>query len=86
MEELYLDQLEHSGVAHDENPPGRGSGRYGYGTGDHPNQREAFSNPDIENMTYEQWKQSRKEKPNPIDLPEKKRQAAIARAVKEYQK
>lgn len=42
--------------------------------------------PDIENMTYEQWKQSRKEKPNPIDLPEKKRSAAIARAIKEYQK
>ena len=53
MEELYLDQLdelEHSGVAHDENPPGRGSGRYGYGTGEHPNQREAFSNPFIDNM------------------------------------
>lgn len=42
--------------------------------------------PDIEDMTYEQWTQSRKEKPNPIDLPEKKRQAAIARAIKEYQK
>ncbi len=57
MDELYLDDLdlseliiEHSGVAHDENPPGRGSGRYAYGSGDKPNQREPFSNPYIENM------------------------------------
>lgn len=50
MEELYLDQLEHSGVAHDENPPGRGSGRFAYGSGENPNQREPFSNPYIENM------------------------------------
>lgn len=40
MDELYL---QHSGVAHDENPPGRGSGRYGFGTGDNPFQREPFS-------------------------------------------
>lgn len=26
----------HSGVGHDENPPGRGSGRYPYGSGDRP--------------------------------------------------
>lgn len=26
-------ELKHVGVAHDENPPGRGSGRYGFGTG-----------------------------------------------------
>ena len=50
MEDLYLDQLEHSGVAHDENPPGRGSGRFAYGSGENPNQREPFSNPYIENM------------------------------------
>lgn len=30
--------LMHVGVAHDSNPPGRGSGRYGYGTGENPNQ------------------------------------------------
>ena len=28
----------HSGKAHDANPPGRGSGRYGYGTGENPDQ------------------------------------------------
>ena len=26
-------ELNHTGVAHDENPPGRGSGRFGWGTG-----------------------------------------------------
>lgn len=32
--------LIHTGVAHDENPPGRGSGRYGWGTGNNPNQHQ----------------------------------------------
>lgn len=31
--EEELKELEHSGKAHDENPPGRGSGRFGWGTG-----------------------------------------------------
>ena len=31
--EEELEELEHSGKAHDENPPGRGSGRFGWGTG-----------------------------------------------------
>ena len=35
--ELYL---MHHGVAHDEDPPGRGSGRFGFGTGDNPFQRD----------------------------------------------
>lgn len=30
----YEDDLMHYGVAHDEDPPGRGSGRYPFGTGD----------------------------------------------------
>lgn len=33
------DILIHDGVAHDENPPGRGSGRYPWGSGDKPFQR-----------------------------------------------
>jgi len=37
MEEI--DILNHSGVAHDENPPGRGSGRYPWGTGNKKFQR-----------------------------------------------
>lgn len=36
-EELYL---QHEGRAHDENPPGRGSGRYGWGSGDAGFQRQ----------------------------------------------
>ena len=35
MEE-QMDILIHDGVAHDENPPGRGSGRYPWGSGDKP--------------------------------------------------
>ena len=31
--------LEHVGVAHDENPPGRGSGRYAFGSGENKYQR-----------------------------------------------
>lgn len=34
--------LAHHGVAHDENPPGRGSGRYEYGTGENPGQHEPW--------------------------------------------
>lgn len=32
--------IRRSGVAHDENPPGRGSGRYAYGSGENPNQHK----------------------------------------------
>lgn len=39
MEEQMDILIEHSGVAHDENPPGRGSGRYPWGGGDKPFQR-----------------------------------------------
>lgn len=35
-----MTDLKHSGVAHDDNPPGRGSGRYGYGTGANPGQHQ----------------------------------------------
>ena len=34
------DELMHVGVGHDDDPPGRGSGRYGYGTGANPLQHE----------------------------------------------
>ena len=39
MEEQMDILIEHSGVAHDENPPGRGSGRWPWGSGDKPFQR-----------------------------------------------
>lgn len=34
------DILVHEGVGHDEDPPGRGSGRYGWGTGKNPYQHQ----------------------------------------------
>lgn len=34
------DYIEHAGVAHDENPPGRGSGRYPFGQGNRPHQHD----------------------------------------------
>lgn len=37
MDELYL---AHSGKAHDEDPPGRGSGRYPYGSGNRKHQHD----------------------------------------------
>ena len=35
---MYEDYIQHEGVAHDENPPGRGSGRYPFGSGERPHQ------------------------------------------------
>ena len=35
-----MTDLIHTGVAHDSNPPGRGSGRYGWGTGENPGQHQ----------------------------------------------
>ena len=48
---LDLEEIEHSGLGHDDDPPGRGSGRYGWGTGLRPNQHD-FSL----NARYEKYK------------------------------
>lgn len=37
---VYRNDLLHVGKGHDDNPPGRGSGRYPYGSGSRPYQRE----------------------------------------------
>lgn len=39
---MFSDEFEiyHTGVGHDDDPPGRGSGRYGWGTGDNPGQHQ----------------------------------------------
>ena len=42
--------LKHSGVAHDENPPGRGSGRYSWGSGDNPYQHQKGFLPTVARM------------------------------------
>lgn len=34
------DFISHVGVGHEDNPPGRGSGRYGWGTGENPGQHQ----------------------------------------------
>lgn len=34
------EELMHVGVGHDDDPPGRGSGRYGWGTGENPGQHQ----------------------------------------------
>lgn len=39
LEQLYFYSFMHSGVAHDENPPGRGSGVLPWGSGERPCQR-----------------------------------------------
>ena len=35
-----MNYFEHSGKAHDEAPPGRGSGRYAWGSGENPGQHD----------------------------------------------
>ena len=37
---IIQDSLEHAGVAHDHNPPGRGSGLYPWGSGNRPHQHD----------------------------------------------
>ena len=37
------DYLLHYGVAHDEDPPGRGSGRFPYGSGENPGQHQPYT-------------------------------------------
>lgn len=39
-EMVDADEILHAGVAHDEHPPGRGSGRYPWGSGDNPEQHQ----------------------------------------------
>jgi len=38
--DVINNDILHSGVAHDENPPGRGSGRYAWGSGENPRQHQ----------------------------------------------
>lgn len=40
FDEFLSDDILHVGVGHDDGPPGRGSGRYGWGTGENPNQHQ----------------------------------------------
>lgn len=49
-----------------------------------PRARKYRSTSALEGMTYQQWKESKKEKTNPIDLPEKKAKAIKGKYIKEY--
>ena len=40
---MESNELYHYGVGADDNPPGRGSGRYPKGSGENPNQHEGWS-------------------------------------------
>lgn len=52
-DEIYIgalfssDYLAHYGKGHDDNPPGRGSGRYPYGSGKRPHQHEPEKQGDV---------------------------------------
>lgn len=41
-------------------------------------------NDDIEGMTYDEWKKSHEERSNPLDLPERKQEAARMEYIREY--
>lgn len=59
--DIFTGRLVHSGVGHDDNPPGRGSGRYEWGEGDHAYQRdEGFMG------TYMKYLRMRDEKGQPL--------------------
>lgn len=45
-----MKDLLHTGVAHDENPPGRGSGRFGWGTGANPGQHQFTLQSEVERL------------------------------------
>ena len=44
-------EIFHSGIAHDENPPGRGSGRYAWGSGENPNQHQFNFISEVDRLT-----------------------------------
>lgn len=48
----------HSGVAHDEDPPGRGSGRYAWGTGENPMQHQFNFLSEVDRMKKDGMKDS----------------------------
>ena len=42
---MNTEYLAHEGVGHLDDPPGRGSGRYGWGTGKNPGQDQMLLQP-----------------------------------------
>ena len=64
----------HFGKGHDDNPPGRGSGRYAFGTGKRPNQHE----PKAKKGFFNFGKKSKKEKVKvEIEKPKKDKETIL---------
>lgn len=55
---MDYDVIAHTGVAHDDNPPGRGSGRWEYGTGENPGQHEFTFKSEVKNLRKQGMKDS----------------------------
>lgn len=54
----YDDFLAHYGVAHNEDPPGRGSGRFAWGSGENPNQHQFTFLSEVEKLKKQGLKES----------------------------
>jgi DNA-binding CsgD family transcriptional regulator len=52
------DYLMHYGVGWDDNPPGRGSGRYPHGSGENPNQHETGLRHDVKILKNAGWSET----------------------------
>lgn len=53
-----VSELYHTGVAHDENPPGRGSGRFPYGSGENPGQHQFTFRSEVDRLKAKGYSQS----------------------------
>lgn len=51
-------EIYHTGVGHEDNPPGRGSGRYGWGTGENPGQHQFNLPSEVEKLKKRGIKES----------------------------
>lgn len=55
---MYLDEIYHVGVGHDDNPPGRGSGRFPYGSGENPGQHQFSFTSEVKELRKQGLKDS----------------------------
>ncbi len=53
-----VSELYHTGVAHDENPPGRGSGRFPYGSGENPGQHQFTFRSEVDRLKAKGYSQA----------------------------
>lgn len=55
---LFDSWLSHVGVGHDDDPPGRGSGRFGWGSGENPGQHQITLQSRVDKMKVDGLKES----------------------------